>query len=329
MGIQEGIQINKFISSSGFCSRREADELVEQGRVTINGKLALPTSRVQEEDKVAIDGERVKYSSTDRLYIAFNKPKGVTSTTDPKDKSSIIRFISHNKRIFPIGRLDKDSEGLILLTDDGDIVNKILRAGNAHQKEYTVTVDKPLTPEFIRTMSEGVAILDTVTLPCIVKSLGSKKFKIILTQGLNRQIRRMCDALGYKVQDLVRERVMHIRLKDLPLGKWRKLTQLEIDEMMTYVKDSSKTAAPKKKMAFNQTVETGPDGKKWYGPKKAGFSKTGGYGYKPQAPKDKATIKEEKHKRSVETLSVMKKTSSRKNYKAKPVTGNKKSRHKK
>ncbi len=239
----QGIQINKFISSTGFCSRREADLLVEQGRVTINGKLAKPTTRVQDKDKVAVDDEIVRLKKTESLYIALNKPKGITSTTDEKDRSSITSFINHNKRIFPIGRLDKDSEGLILLTDDGDIVNKILRAGNEHEKEYIVTVDKPVTADFVVKMSEGVSILDTLTKPCIVKSLGSKKFKIILTQGLNRQIRRMCEALGYKVSELKRTRIMHIQLGDLPLGKWRKLTPSEIARMNEFVKDSSKTAS--------------------------------------------------------------------------------------
>ena len=237
----QGIQINKFISSTGFCSRREADILVEQERVTINGKLAKPTSRVGENDKVAVDDEVIKNKKTESLYIAFNKPKGITSTTDEKDKTSITAYINHNKRIFPIGRLDKDSEGLILLTDDGDIVNKILRAGNEHEKEYIVTVDKPVTPEFVIKMAEGVSILDTVTRPCVVKSLGSKKFKIILTQGLNRQIRRMCEALGYKVSELKRVRIMHIGIGDLPLGKWRKLTPTEINRMNEFVKGSSKT----------------------------------------------------------------------------------------
>ncbi len=237
----QGIQINKFISSTGFCSRREADILVEQERVTINGKLAKPTSRVGENDKVAVDDEIVKNNKTESLYIAFNKPKGITSTTDEKDRSSITAYINHNKRIFPIGRLDKDSEGLILLTDDGDIVNKILRAGNEHEKEYIVSVDKPVTPEFVLKMSEGVSILDTLTQPCVVKSLGSKKFKIILTQGLNRQIRRMCEALGYKVSELKRVRVMHITIGDLPLGKWRKLTSSEVNRMNEFVKGSSKT----------------------------------------------------------------------------------------
>ncbi len=241
METHQGVQINKFISSTGFCSRREADLLVEQGRVTINGKLAKPISRVTDMDKVAVDDEVVKSNKNEFLYIAFNKPKGITSTTDEKDRTSITSFINHNKRIFPIGRLDKDSEGLILLTDDGDIVNKILRAGNEHEKEYIVSVEKPVTPEFIKKMAAGVSILDTVTKPCIVKSLGNKKFKIILTQGLNRQIRRMSEALGYKVSELRRVRVMHIHLDELPLGKWRKLKPAEIERMNEFVKTSSKT----------------------------------------------------------------------------------------
>lgn len=225
-----GIQINKYISNSGFCSRREADQLIADARVTINDDIALPTSRVQTGDRVAIDGEKIK-SQQKRIYIALHKPVGVTSTTDPNDRTNIIRFMNHPKRIFPVGRLDKDSEGLILLTNDGDIVNKILRAGNNNEKEYIVTVDKELNPEMIRGMSNGVRILGEKTKPCFVRQEGQRRFRIILKQGLNRQIRRMCESFGYKVKTLKRIRIMHIQLGNLAVGKWRYLTPTEMDQL--------------------------------------------------------------------------------------------------
>ncbi len=225
-----GIQINKYISNSGFCSRREADQLIADARVTINDDIALPTSRVQTGDRVAIDGEKIK-SQQKRIYIALHKPVGVTSTTDPSDRTNIIRFMNHPKRIFPVGRLDKDSEGLILLTNDGDIVNKILRAGNNNEKEYIVTVDKELNPEMIRGMSNGVRILGEKTKPCFVRQEGQRRFRIILKQGLNRQIRRMCESFGYKVKTLKRIRIMHIQLGNLAVGKWRYLTPTEMDQL--------------------------------------------------------------------------------------------------
>lgn len=236
-----GIQINKYISSSGFCSRREADKYVADARVTINDDIALATSRVQPGDVVAVDGEKIKTSKKQPLYIAFNKPVGVTSTTDPTDKSNIIYFINHPKRIFPIGRLDKDSEGLIMLTNDGDIVNKILRAGNEHEKEYFVSVNKAITPEFVKRMSEGLPILGTKTKRCVVTQTGNRSFKIILTQGLNRQIRRMCEYLGYEVMSLKRTRIMNIQLGNLPLGKWRNLTPIETEAMNKLLAQSIKT----------------------------------------------------------------------------------------
>ncbi len=239
MSFSEGIQINKFISSSGFCSRREADKLVEQERVSINGKLALPTSRVLPNDRICVDDEVIKSNKKTPFHIAFNKPKGITTTTDPKDKSNIISFINHNRRIFPIGRLDKDSEGLILLTDDGDIVNKILRSENEHEKEYIVTVDKPVTPEFLKKMANGVEILETITKPCKTYQESTKKFKIVLTQGLNRQIRRMCTALGYDVVSLKRTRIMHIQLDKIPVGKFRELLPSEVKILEEKLKDSS------------------------------------------------------------------------------------------
>ncbi|CAN5215570.1 hypothetical protein BH09BAC2_BH09BAC2_09800 [soil metagenome] len=232
--------LNKYISSTGFCSRREADKLIEQERVTVNGKIALSGNRVKEGDIVKVDGEPLK-SKPKSIYIAFHKPVGISSTTDPKDKYNIIDYIKFPQRIFPIGRLDKDSEGLIFLTNDGDIVNKILRAGNDHQKEYVVTVDKPVTPDFIKSMSSGVRILETVTQKCTVKQSGKFVFTIILTQGLNRQIRRMCSALGYQVKRLIRVRIMNIQLTGISTGKWRYLTEGEISEIQLLVKNSVKT----------------------------------------------------------------------------------------
>lgn len=240
MSSTEKIQINKYISATGYCSRREADKLIEQGRVCINDNIALPTSRVGEHDKVYVDDEWLKKKKSEQVYIIFNKPTGVTTTTDLSDRTNVISFIKHPKRIFPIGRLDKDSEGLLILTDDGDMVNKILRAGNKHEKEYVVTVNKPLLPDFVQKMSSGVSILGTKTLPCKVRQEGSKRFRIILTQGLNRQIRRMCEALGYKVSTLTRVRIMHLKLDQLPLGKWRNLNATELAELQKRLTNSSK-----------------------------------------------------------------------------------------
>jgi 23S rRNA pseudouridine2604 synthase len=203
---------------------------VEDARVTINDDLALSASRVMVGDIVAIDGEKLK-SNQRPIYIALNKPVGVTSTTDDSDKSNIIRFMNHPKRIFPVGRLDKDSEGLILLTNNGDIVNKILRSSNNNEKEYLVTVDKEITYEMIRQMGVGIRILNEVTKPCFVRQEGQRRFRIILKQGLNRQIRRMCDELGYKVKSLKRIRIMHIQLANLAVGKWRYLTPPEMDQL--------------------------------------------------------------------------------------------------
>lgn len=236
-----GISINKYISETGFCSRREADKYVEMGRVLINGKEARKGNRVNENDIVKMDGQLLK-KKLNAIYIVFNKPKGITCTTDLKDESNIIDFINYKSRIFPIGRLDKLSEGLIFLTNDGDIVNKILRAGNGHEKEYVVTVDQTISPDFIKKMGNGVSILGTITKKCFVKQEGEKKFRIILTQGLNRQIRRMCATLGYKVTSLTRVRIMHITLKGLEKGKWRYFTPQEIDQVNSLIATSSKTA---------------------------------------------------------------------------------------
>jgi 23S rRNA pseudouridine2604 synthase len=243
--MSEGISLNKYISVSGLCSRREADKFIEQARVTINDELALPGARVFPGDVVEVDGEPLKSNKKRPLYIAMNKPVGVTSTTDLKDKTNIISFINHPKRIFPVGRLDKDSDGLIFLTNDGDIVNKILRASNFHEKEYIVTVDKPLTPDFIPQMSNGIPMLGTVTRKCVVKQEGNRRFRIILTQGLNRQIRRMCEYLGYKVETLTRVRIMNVTLGNMPVGHWRYLTPQETDKLTELVSGSEKIATEK------------------------------------------------------------------------------------
>jgi len=235
------ISLNKYISETGFCSRRIADKYIELGRVSINGKEAKKGNRVTENDIVLIDGESLKIKAQP-VYLMFNKPKGITCTTDLKDTTNIIDFINYKSRIFPIGRLDKLSEGLIFLTNDGDIVNKILRAGNMHEKEYVVTADKVITIDFLNKMRNGISILGTVTKKCFVKQGGEKKFRIILTQGLNRQIRRMCAALDYKVTSLKRVRIMNITLQGLAPGKWRHFSSKEIAEINKMVTYSSKTA---------------------------------------------------------------------------------------
>jgi 23S rRNA pseudouridine2604 synthase len=226
--------LNKYLSESGACSRREADTLISEGRVTVNGKPAVLGTQVNEGDDVRLDGDRVGGARKNKkpVYIALNKPTGITCTTERHVAGNIIDFVNHAERIFPIGRLDKDSEGLILLTNDGDIVNEVLRAENAHEKEYVVSVDHAITPEFLDQMSKGVRLSDATTRPCKVAKLGPKVFKIILTQGLNRQIRRMCEALGYTVVTLQRVRIMHIRLGELPLGRWRQLSPAEIQPLL-------------------------------------------------------------------------------------------------
>ncbi|TSB47313.1 23S rRNA pseudouridine(2604) synthase RluF [Alkalicoccobacillus porphyridii] len=220
------MRINKFISETGKSSRRGADKLINSGRVTINGKVAKLGDQVNPGDHVVVNGETINIVKNN-VYIALNKPVGITSTSEKKVKGNIIDLVNHPLKINHVGRLDKDSEGLILLTNDGDIVNEILRAENRHEKEYIVSVDKPITPEFLKNMSEGVRILDTRTLPCKVTQLSKFEFEIILTQGLNRQIRRMCETLGYEVFRLQRTRIMNIHLKNLPVGQWRDLTKKE------------------------------------------------------------------------------------------------------
>ncbi|MCF2444250.1 23S rRNA pseudouridine(2604) synthase RluF [Dyadobacter sp. CY345] len=234
------IRINKFISETGFCSRREADKLVEQGRVILNGKQAVLGDKATAGDQVLIDGKPLKIKKAG-IYIAFNKPVGITCTTERQINGNIIDYIKHPERIFPIGRLDKPSEGLIFLTSDGDIVNKILRAGNNHEKEYVVTVDKPIKPDFVQRMSEGVPILDTITKKCFVRKDSTYVFTIILTQGLNRQIRRMCEYLGYNVTKLKRVRIMNVTLENLPIGKWRDMTVEELRQINESVQNSVKT----------------------------------------------------------------------------------------
>jgi len=235
-------RINKYLSEVGYCSRRVADRLIEEGKVTINGEIPEIGSKVEEGDQVEVKGQRIEKSTKKQnIYLAFNKPVGVVCTTDRKvEPNNVIDFIKYPKRIFPIGRLDKPSEGLIFLTNDGDIVNKILRARNNHEKEYIVSVNRPINRDFVQTMSNGVKILDTITKNCFVKQLGPKKFKIILTQGLNRQIRRMCESLGYRVRSLKRVRIMNIKL-DIPTGKYREFTREELLELNRLIENSSKT----------------------------------------------------------------------------------------
>ncbi len=233
------LRINKFLSQAGFCSRREADKFILDERVTINGIVAKMGEKIDPNDDVSVDGERISKKLNKKIYIILNKPKGIVCTTDSGvEKNNIIDYINHPKRIFPIGRLDKTSEGLIFLTNDGDIVNKILRAKNKHEKEYHVTVDKPITHEFIQQMSKGLPILNTVTRPCEIKRIKDYEFKIILTQGLNRQIRRMCEYLGYRVKKLKRIRIMNIKL-DIPLGEWRYFNDQEFSELKEMLSKSS------------------------------------------------------------------------------------------
>jgi 23S rRNA pseudouridine2604 synthase len=225
------VRINKFISETGYCSRREADKLVESGQVTINGVTALLGSQAEPGDDVRINGVHLQEKPSRHVYIALNKPVGITSTSEHHIKGNIVDFVGHEERIFPIGRLDKDSEGLILLTSDGDIVNKILRSEGKHEKEYIVTVNRLITPSFLKAMGEGVRILGAMTLPCRITRISDRTFRIILVEGKNRQIRRMCSALGYDVQKLQRIRIMNIQLGSLKVGAWRELTETEKREL--------------------------------------------------------------------------------------------------
>ena len=237
---KEGTRLNKFISESGLCSRREADRFIENGNVTINGRKAQIGDQVYAGDRVTVNGNKLEPKKNEKLvFIALNKPVGVTSTTEVGVQDNIVRFVNHPERIFPIGRLDKDSQGLIFLTNDGDVVNKILRAGNKHEKEYLVTVNKPLTEEVIKGMASGVPMLGVVTKKCKVVQEGPTVFKITLIQGLNRQIRRMCEHFGYEVKKLERIRIMNIGLNKLPVGDWRDLSTNELDTIYGMIEDSS------------------------------------------------------------------------------------------
>lgn len=241
----EQTRINKYLSEVGYCSRRAADKLIDAGRITINGVVPEMGTKVGPGDEIRVDGKLIEAKEEKPVYIAFHKPVGIVCTTDTRvEKDNIIDYINYPSRIFPIGRLDKPSEGLILLTSDGDIVNKILRARNNHEKEYIVTVTRPITEDFVREMSSGVPILDTVTRPCFVEKIGRCHFRIILTQGLNRQIRRMCEYLGYTVVKLKRVRIMNIEL-DMPVGTWRDLTKAELSELNRLIATSTKTYDPK------------------------------------------------------------------------------------
>lgn len=237
----EGTRINKYLSEVGYCSRRAADKLIEQGRVTINGKVPEMGTKVTSQDEICVDGKSIQERQEENVYLIFNKPVGIVCTTDTKrEKDNIIDFIGYPSRIFPIGRLDKPSQGLIFLTNDGDIVNKILRARNNHEKEYIVTVNRPIDRHFIKQMSNGIPILDTMTRKCEVEKINDYTFRIVLTQGLNRQIRRMCEYLDYRVRTLKRIRIMNILL-DVPEGQWRYFTKEELDELNELLEGSSKT----------------------------------------------------------------------------------------
>ncbi|APG66362.1 23S rRNA pseudouridine synthase F [Tenacibaculum todarodis] len=273
---QKSINLNKYISSSGICSRREAEKFINEGRVTINGKPTQLGNRVGKKDVVKLDGRLVK-PKNNTLYIALNKPVGIVSTTDEREPKNIVSHVNYPERLFPIGRLDKPSEGLIFLTNDGDIVNKILRAGNNHEKEYFVTVDKKITDDFIQKMGNGIPILGTVTKKCLVEKVSDKIFKIILTQGLNRQIRRMCEHLDYEVIKLKRTRIMNVELGYLQAGDWRELTEEEMQEINKMISFSSKTEEaslvkekPKKKVSKKKAVPTKND----FNKKSASFRKS-------------------------------------------------------
>lgn len=226
-----GKRLNKFIADSGHCSRREADRLIQEGRVWLDGRVGVLGDRVQPGMAVTVDGKPLS-GEGEKVYLLLNKPRGIVCTADPREPMNVVDYLGYPSRVFPVGRLDKDSEGLLLLTSDGEIVNRVLRAAGGHEKEYEVQIDRPVTPEFVRRMSEGVPILDTVTLPCRVRRTGERSFNIILVQGLNRQIRRMCEALGANVTHLRRIRIMNLRLGRLQPGQWRELTEAELTELM-------------------------------------------------------------------------------------------------
>ena len=236
MDQQAGTRLNKFIADSGYCSRREADRLIGEGKVLIDGRVGVLGDRILPGMRVTVEGVSVTGES-EKVYIALNKPRGIVCTADPREPMNVVDYIGHPQRIFPVGRLDKDSEGLLLLTSDGEIVNRILRAAGGHEKEYEVMIDRPVTTEFLQKMSAGVPILDTVTLPCRIRKTGPRSFNLILVQGLNRQIRRMCEALGCNVVSLKRIRIMNIRLGRLETGHWRNLTAPELKQLLGALED--------------------------------------------------------------------------------------------
>ncbi len=240
---EAGIRLNKWIADSGCCSRREADRMIAEGRVTLDGQVGTLGDRVLPGTRVCVDGRPVGPNES-KVYIALNKPVGIVCTADPREPMNVVDYIGHSERIFPIGRLDKDSAGLLLMTNDGEIVNRILRAAGRHEKEYVVTVDHPITPEFLRRMAAGVPILDTVTLPCRIRQESKFRFRLVLIQGLNRQIRRMCEALGYRVMTLTRVRIMNIHLGELKPGHWRNLTREERGGLMALLEPASSPDTP-------------------------------------------------------------------------------------
>lgn len=232
---REPVRLNKYMSDAGVCSRRQADRYVEEGRVTVDGQTAVMGQKVTPAQKICLDGKEILVNRK-RIVLAVNKPQGIVCTTEKREKDNIVDFIGYPERIYPMGRLDKDSEGLILMTNDGELMDQILRARNYHEKEYIVRVNRPVTMDFLSRMRKGVPILDTVTRPCKVEKIGSNMFKIVLTQGLNRQIRRMCEALDYRVRWLKRVRIMNINLGQLPVGEYREVTGKELDELMQMLK---------------------------------------------------------------------------------------------
>ena len=238
MDERQGVRLNKFIADSGVCSRREADRRIQEGRVRIDGRIGTLGDQVLPGMAVTLDGKPVS-SAGEKVYLMLNKPRGIVCTTDPREPMNVVDYVNHPARVYPVGRLDKDSEGLLLLTSDGDIVNKLLRAAGGHEKEYEVEVDRPLTREFMESMMRGVPILDTVTLPCKLRRTGARSFNLVLVQGLNRQIRRMCEALGYNVIKLRRVRINNIRLGNLQPGQWRELTPGELAGLLKSIEGSS------------------------------------------------------------------------------------------
>ncbi|MFT6398543.1 MAG: 23S rRNA pseudouridine2604 synthase [Bradymonadia bacterium] len=282
-------RLNKFISESGMCSRREADRFIEQGSVTINGRKATIGGRVKPRDTVKVNGRLIEARAVDDIVVvALNKPVGVVSTTESSERDNIVDFVRHPKRIFPIGRLDKDSQGLILLTNNGDLVNKILRAGNNHEKDYLVTVDKPITAAFIAGMAGGVPILGTQTKKCVVEKVSDTIFRIVLVQGLNRQIRRMCEHFSYQAIKLERTRLMNIDLGGLPVGDWRELNEAELETLAKLIEHSSGEAKPKTKKSPRKAAPKAgskPSGKSGTKPASKGGSKPASKGGSKPASK--------------------------------------------